>query len=74
MARCSFCRKTVEKGTGKILFKNDGRMFVFCSSKCDKNLIKLGREPRHIRWTGAFASDKKAAKNEKSTDETGEKE
>ncbi|MBI4017178.1 MAG: 50S ribosomal protein L24e [Candidatus Aenigmarchaeota archaeon] len=62
MARCSFCRETIDRGTGTMLVKNDGKILFFCSSKCDKNMMKLGREPRHVRWTGAFAREKKQSK------------
>ena len=30
--------------------KNDGRVFYFDSSKCEKNMLKLGREPARVRW------------------------
>ncbi|MBI4147918.1 50S ribosomal protein L24e [Candidatus Woesearchaeota archaeon] len=62
MTRCSFCRKAIEQGTGTMLVKNDGKILFFCSSKCDKNLNKLGREPRHTRWTGAYAKEKQESK------------
>lgn len=62
MARCSFCRVIIEPGTGILFVKNDGRMFPFCSGKCEKNLVKLDRKPRTTRWTGFFAREKKAAK------------
>jgi len=48
---CSFCGKEIEPGTGKMYVKTDGRIFFFCSSKCEKNMIKLKRNPRKVRWT-----------------------
>lgn len=54
-------------GTGTMLVKNDGKMLMFCSSKCDKNYNKLGREPRHLRWTAAYI------KTKPTTQKTGEK-
>jgi len=30
--------------------KNDGRVFYFDSSKCEKNMLKLGREPARVKW------------------------
>ena len=30
--------------------KDDGKIFYFCSSKCEKNMFKLGREPKHVDW------------------------
>jgi large subunit ribosomal protein L24e len=49
--RCTFCGKTIEKGTGKIYVKKDGRIFNFCSSKCEKNQLKLGRKSANVKWT-----------------------
>jgi large subunit ribosomal protein L24e len=48
--KCSFCRDTIEPGTGIMFVKKDGHVLYFCSSKCEKNLIKLGRTPRKVRW------------------------
>ncbi|NOZ82497.1 MAG: 50S ribosomal protein L24e [Euryarchaeota archaeon] len=52
MKRCSFCDGEIEPGTGKMFVKRDGSLLYFCSSKCEKNMLKLGRNPRRIRWTG----------------------
>jgi large subunit ribosomal protein L24e len=51
MAKCSFCGVEIEKGTGKMLVKKDGKIFYFCSMKCEKNLTKLKRKPRTKQWT-----------------------
>jgi large subunit ribosomal protein L24e len=48
--QCSFCKNEIEPGTGKMFVKNDGTIFYFCSSKCEKNMLKLGRKPRKVRW------------------------
>ncbi|MBW3002334.1 50S ribosomal protein L24e [Candidatus Woesearchaeota archaeon] len=48
--KCSFCKKEIEKGTGKIFVKNDGKIFYFCSNKCDKNMLKLKRKPAKTKW------------------------
>lgn len=48
--RCSFCRGAVPPGKGKIFVKKSGRILHFCSSKCEKNLLKLGRNPRKVKW------------------------
>jgi len=58
MARCSFCRKEIDPGTGKLYVKNDGKVFPLCSNKCEKNLFKLGRKPRLTRWSGASREEK----------------
>ena len=47
MRTCSFCGKEIEEGTGKMYVKKDD---FFCSSKCEKNMIKLGRVPRKVKW------------------------
>ena len=62
MARCSFCRKLIELGTGIMFVKNDGRIFIFCSGKCETHLLKLGHKPRTTRWTLEFAREKKHLK------------
>ncbi|HEB37698.1 MAG TPA: 50S ribosomal protein L24e [Thermoplasmatales archaeon] len=48
---CSFCGNEIEPGTGKLYIRKDGTIYHFCSSKCQKNLLKLKRVPRKIRWT-----------------------
>ena len=49
MRTCSFCGKEIEEGTGKMYVKKDGSIYFFCSSKCEKNMIKLGRVPRKVK-------------------------
>ncbi len=44
--KCSFCNVELEKGTGKMFIRKTGKIFYFCSSKCEKNLISLGRKPK----------------------------
>ncbi len=51
MAICTFCGKTIEFGTGKIFIKKEGKKIDFCSNKCEKNMIKLGRKAREHKWT-----------------------
>ena len=51
MARCSFCGTPIKKGTGKMFVKTDGKILYFCSNKCEKNLLKLKRKPRDVKWT-----------------------
>jgi large subunit ribosomal protein L24e len=54
MARCSFCGNDIKKGTGKIFVKKDGKILNFCSTKCEKNLLKLKRKPIVVKWTKLF--------------------
>ena len=51
MSKCSFCSVQIESGTGKMYVENTGKIFWFCSTKCQKNLKKLGRDPRNFKWT-----------------------
>ncbi len=60
MVVCSFCGKTLARGTGVMYVKKDAKVFYFCSTKCEKNMNKLGRKPRNIGWTKAHADLKKS--------------
>jgi len=51
MPKCSFCSKKIETGTGKMLVQKTGKIFWFCSNRCEKNLLKLNRDPRNFKWT-----------------------
>lgn len=53
MVNCSFCDSAMLKGTGHLYVKKDGTLFNFCSSKCKKNALVLGREGRRQKWTPA---------------------
>lgn len=50
MRTCSFCKKEIDEGTGKMYVKKDGSIYFFCCSKCEKNMINLGRVPRKVKW------------------------
>ncbi len=52
---CSFCGETIEPGTGKMYIRKDGTIYYFCSNKCKKNRIDLGRVPRRTRWTVRYS-------------------
>ncbi|RLG17128.1 50S ribosomal protein L24e [Nanoarchaeota archaeon] len=51
MKKCSFCNKEIPPGTGIMFVRNDGKIFYFCSSKCERNMLKLGRKPKKLKWT-----------------------
>jgi len=34
--------------------KDDGTIYFFCSSKCRKNMLKLKRDPRKLKWTKKY--------------------
>jgi len=53
MANCSFCDGPIARGTGMMYVKKDGTIYNFCSSKCKKNNLGLGREGRRQKWTPA---------------------
>lgn len=55
---CSFCGCRIEKGTETIFVTKKGSPLYFCSSKCERNLLKLGRKPRKVRWTTAYKAEK----------------
>ena len=54
MPKCSFCGNVIEKGTGKMFVKKDGKVLYFCSSKCEKNMLKLRRKPITTRWSKRY--------------------
>ena len=55
---CSFCGNEIEPGTGTMFVKKDGTVYLFCTNKCSKNMIDMGRVPRTITWTRAYAREK----------------
>jgi large subunit ribosomal protein L24e len=65
LAKCFFCGCEQEDFYGTYLIKNDGTMPYYCSQKCIKNNLKLGRDKRKLKWTAAFheARGKKIVKH-----------
>jgi len=59
---CSFCKQNIKKGTGKIYVQKTGKLLYFCSSKCEKNMLKLKRKPRTTKWTQEYQDIKKGTK------------
>ncbi|MEE8132367.1 MAG: 50S ribosomal protein L24e [Nitrososphaerales archaeon] len=51
---CSFCDRQVKSGTGTMLVRNDASILYFCSNKCRKNILKLGRDARKFKWTRKY--------------------
>ena len=66
MATCIFCGHELAPGTGKMLAKNDGRIWYFCSRKCEKNLLQLKRQARLTPWSKL--SDRAIAHHAKTND------
>lgn len=51
MQKCSFCGDKLEPGTGMMFVKRDATVLYFCSSKCERNLLKLKRNPKKYKWS-----------------------
>ncbi|MEK6949537.1 MAG: 50S ribosomal protein L24e [Nanoarchaeota archaeon] len=58
MAKCTFCGDNLNPGTGKMFVQKDGKILYFCSSKCEKNMLKLRRKPITTRWSGRYQKAK----------------
>jgi large subunit ribosomal protein L24e len=58
MPKCSFCGVQIDEGTGKIFVKTDGKVLYFDKIKCEKNMLKLKRNPRKFKWTTSFEKTK----------------
>lgn len=37
-------------GTGVLFITKEAKKYNFCSSKCEKNMLKLGRIAREQKW------------------------
>jgi large subunit ribosomal protein L24e len=61
---CTFCKTEIEPGTGKMFVKRDGSLYYFCSSKCEKNMLKLGRVARKTEWTRPVKPKKRVKRKE----------
>jgi len=72
MVKCSFCGKDLPIGGGKLFAKKEGTVFYFCSNKCEKNQIVLGRKPVKTKWTEAYIKLKKTLMSAKGKQETKE--
>lgn len=67
MAKCSFCSQELSAGTGKMLVKNDGKIFFYCSKKCENN-ANLKRMPAKVNWirkSDAKKAERKALEKKK---------
>lgn len=63
MTDCTFCGKPLQKGMGKMYVKKEGTIYFFCSNKCEKNLLKLGRNPRFVKWANLYHVEKRITKS-----------
>lgn len=48
--KCTFCGTDMKKGTGKMYVQTTGKVFYWCSSKCEKN-FGMGRESKDRKWS-----------------------
>ncbi|WP_084739550.1 50S ribosomal protein L24e [Sulfuracidifex tepidarius] len=55
---CSFCGKTIPKGTGMLYVKTDGTLLWFCSSKCRKYMLKYKKDPKKLKWTSSYMGNR----------------
>ncbi len=58
--KCGFCNNAIERGTEKIYVTKRGDVYYFCSGKCERNQLNLGRKARRVRWTNEYMKEKKA--------------
>jgi large subunit ribosomal protein L24e len=75
MVKCVFCGNDESFHRGINIIKNDGTVDYYCSNKCRKNAIKLGRDRRKIKWTEAYGirMEKEAVKKEAAKKKEAEK-
>lgn len=73
MAECSFCGTEIKPGTGKMYVRNNGQVLHFCKSKCEKNMIKLGRDARKFKWTKSFVKGEAPTEAKKVTKKVAKK-
>lgn len=59
MAKCTFCNSELEKGTGLMYVKKDGKILWFDSKKCEKNMLKLNRKSHNLKWITSKKENKK---------------
>lgn len=57
---CSFCGNPIRPGTGVWYVRRDGVILRYCSSKCFKNAVKLGRDPSRLKWTQVYGKKERA--------------
>lgn len=54
MTKCVFCGKEDAPFKGVHLLGNDGSTKFYCSSKCRRNALILGRDKRRQKWTAFY--------------------
>lgn len=51
---CNFFGEEIEFGTGMMFVRRDGSVLWFKNSKARKNMVKLKRNSRRVKWTRHF--------------------
>ncbi len=51
MAKCSYCNREFERGSGIMLIRNTGKILNFCSKKCETYMLELRRKAKKLKWT-----------------------
>ncbi|HIN03851.1 MAG TPA: 50S ribosomal protein L24e [Candidatus Poseidoniales archaeon] len=51
---CNFTHEEIEPGTGMMFVRRDGTVLWFKDSKSRKNMLKLKRNPRRLKWTRRY--------------------
>ncbi len=51
---CSFTNEEIEPGTGMMYSKRDGLEYWDTDSKSRKNMLKLKRNARRLKWTRRY--------------------
>lgn len=46
---CDFCFKKIKSGTGKMYVTSTGKIYFFCSSKCEKYYF-MNRSIKKHKW------------------------
>ncbi len=58
MAKCDFCGKVYEKGTGKLFIRDNGKLINFCTGKCEKMMLVYKKKGREQKWTTTYHEEK----------------
>lgn len=58
MALCSFCGKELNPGSGKMYVKKDGKVFYYCSSKCQTTHVDRKYKARLTPWAKEYQKEK----------------
>ena len=69
MVKCNFCGNELQRGSGRLFARKDGTILYFCSGKCEKNTLKLGRKATETKWTDSYNKLKQTMLHSKGKEE-----